>query len=115
MIPMKLSYQTFRLHPRHKELSETMDLDIVDAKCLRKRIRYLQNHAINYVNDFRRNIYRAYSESSHFQNDVICHQEIVVLVGSDNTKRLNWPFKGVSSNPFKRQRQRRKSGEIACG
>ncbi|GIY80926.1 DUF5641 domain-containing protein [Caerostris extrusa] len=50
---------------RHKG-NETMNLDIVDAKHLRKRIRYLQN--LRY------------------------QLRDIVLVGSDNTKRLNWPL-----------------------
>ncbi|GIY86739.1 DUF5641 domain-containing protein [Caerostris darwini] len=64
-----------------------MDLDIVDAKHLRKRIRYLQNQRfqMEYLSKFIR------SPQSFSKRRNLSPGDIV-LVGSDNTKRLNWPL-----------------------
>ncbi|CAL1293989.1 unnamed protein product [Larinioides sclopetarius] len=73
--------------------NETMDLDIVDAKHLRKRIRYLQSLRCQlrqrfqkeYLSELIRNPQSSLKRRNLSPGDI-------VLVGSDNTKRLNWPL-----------------------
>ncbi|GBO10074.1 hypothetical protein AVEN_31986-1 [Araneus ventricosus] len=73
--------------------NETVDLDIVDAKYLRKRIRYLQNLRCQlrqrfqkeYLAELIRNPKLPSKRHNLSPGDV-------VLVDSDNTKRLNWPL-----------------------
>ncbi|GFS44078.1 transposable element Tc1 transposase [Nephila pilipes] len=73
--------------------SEVLDLDIVDAKHLRKRIRYLQN--LRY--QLRQRFQKEYL-SELIRNPQLapkrCNLSVgdIVLVGSDNVKRLNWPL-----------------------
>ncbi|GIY11500.1 DUF5641 domain-containing protein [Caerostris extrusa] len=69
-----------------------MDLEIVDAKHLRKRIRYLQNLRYQQRQQFQRNIYQSYSSPQSFSKRRNLSPGDIVLVGSDNTKRLNWPL-----------------------
>ncbi|GFT23290.1 uncharacterized protein NPIL_507481 [Nephila pilipes] len=71
--------------------TEVLDLDIVDAKHLRKRIRYLQN--LRY--QLRQRFQKEYL-SELIRNPQLapkrCNLSVgdIVLVGSDNVKRLNW-------------------------
>ncbi|GFT93957.1 integrase catalytic domain-containing protein [Nephila pilipes] len=73
--------------------TEVLDLDIVDAKHLRKRIRYLQN--LRY--QLRQRFQKEYL-SELIRNPQLapkrCNLSVgdIVLVGSDNVKRLNWPL-----------------------
>ncbi|GIZ05040.1 DUF5641 domain-containing protein [Caerostris extrusa] len=81
--------------------NETMDLDIVDAKHLRKRIRYLQNLRYQLRQRF---------QKEYLSELIRCPQSFskrrnlspgdIVLVGPDNTKRLTGLW-GVSSNCLK--------------
>ncbi|GIY01728.1 DUF5641 domain-containing protein [Caerostris extrusa] len=73
-----------------------MDLDIVDTKHLRKRIRYLQNLRYQLRQRFRK---------EYLSELIRCPQSFskrrnlstgdIVLVGSDDTKRLNWPLGSI--------------------
>ncbi|GBM93723.1 hypothetical protein AVEN_6897-1 [Araneus ventricosus] len=73
--------------------NETVDLDIIGAKHLRKRIRYLQNLRCQlrqrfqkeYLAELIRNPKLPSKRHNLSPGDV-------VLVGSDYTKRLNWPL-----------------------
>ncbi|GFT05094.1 uncharacterized protein NPIL_35041, partial [Nephila pilipes] len=73
--------------------TEVLDLDIVDAKHLRKRIRYLQN--LRY--QLRQRFQKEYL-SELIRNPQLapkrCNLSVgdIVLVGLDNVKRLNWPL-----------------------
>ncbi|XP_055948214.1 uncharacterized protein LOC129981407 [Argiope bruennichi] len=73
--------------------TEVLDLDIVDAKHLRKRIRYLQNLRYQLRQRFQK----------EYLSELIWNPQLdlkrcdlsvgdIVLVGSDNVKRLNWPL-----------------------
>ncbi|GBM08086.1 hypothetical protein AVEN_122999-1 [Araneus ventricosus] len=83
--------------------NETVDLDIIDAKHLRKRIRYLQNLRCQLPQRFQK----------EYLAELIRNPKLpskrhnlspgdVVLIGSDNTKRLNWPL-GRALSCFKAQ------------
>ncbi|GFS85447.1 transposable element Tc1 transposase [Nephila pilipes] len=91
--------------------TEVLDLDIVDAKLLRKRIRYLQN--LRY--QLRQRFQKEYL-SELIRNPQLapkrCNLSVgdIVLVGSDNVKRLNWPL-GRVIEMF--QGQHRTSRQIA--
>ncbi|GFQ79530.1 DUF5641 domain-containing protein [Trichonephila clavata] len=73
--------------------NETVDLDIVDARHLRKLIRYLQNLRFQlrqrfqreYLAELMRNPQLPLKRHNLSPGDI-------VLIGSDNTKRLNWPL-----------------------
>ncbi|GFR20889.1 integrase catalytic domain-containing protein [Trichonephila clavata] len=73
--------------------NETVDLDIVDARHLRKRIRYLQTLRFQlrqrfqreYLAELIRNPQLSLKRHNLSPGDI-------VLIGSDNTKRLNWPL-----------------------
>ncbi|GFR33401.1 DUF5641 domain-containing protein [Trichonephila clavata] len=73
--------------------NETVDLGIVDARHLRKGIRYLQNLRFQLRQRFQR----------EYLAELIRNPQLplkrhnlspgdIVLIGSDNTKRLNWPL-----------------------
>ncbi|GIX82169.1 reverse transcriptase [Caerostris darwini] len=73
--------------------NETMDLDIVDAKHLRKRIRYLQNLRYQLRQRFQKEYLSELIRSPQsFSKRRNLSPGDIVLVGSDNTKRLNWPL-----------------------
>ncbi|GIX94848.1 integrase catalytic domain-containing protein [Caerostris darwini] len=81
--------------------NETMDLDIVDAKHLRKRIRYLKNLRYQLRQRFQKEYLSELIRSPQsFSKRRNLSPGDILLVGSDNTKRSNWPL-GVSSNCFK--------------
>ncbi|GBN44209.1 hypothetical protein AVEN_32713-1, partial [Araneus ventricosus] len=103
------------------EGSETVDLDIVDAKHLRKRIRYLQNLRCQLRQRFQKEYL-----AELIQNPKLPSKRHnlspgdVILVGSDNTKRLNWPsgraielFQG-KDNIERVAKLRVTNGEIIC-
>ncbi|GIX95603.1 hypothetical protein CDAR_113421 [Caerostris darwini] len=70
-----------------------MDLDIVDAKHLRKRIRYLQNLRYQLRQRFQKEYLSELIRSPQsFSKRRNLSPGDIVLVGSDNTKRLNWPL-----------------------
>ncbi len=73
--------------------NDTVDLDIVDTKHLCKRIRYVQS--------LRQQLRRRFQEE--YLSELIRAPQLsskrqklapgdIVLIGSDNTKRLNWPL-----------------------
>ncbi|GBN73396.1 hypothetical protein AVEN_6746-1 [Araneus ventricosus] len=76
--------------------NETVDFDIVDAKQLRKRIRYLQSLRYQLRQRFQKeylaDLIRNPKLPSKRHNLL---PGVVVLVGSDNTNRLNWPLERV--------------------
>ncbi|GFV63858.1 DUF5641 domain-containing protein [Trichonephila clavipes] len=73
--------------------NETVDLDIVVARHLRKRISYLQNLRFQLRQRFQREYLAELIRNSQLSlkrhNLSPGH---IVLIGSDNTKRLNWPL-----------------------
>ncbi|GFT16903.1 DUF5641 domain-containing protein [Trichonephila clavipes] len=73
--------------------NETVDLDIVDARHLRKRIRYLQNlRFLNYVHYFKEYLAELIRNPQLSLKRYHLSFGDIVLIGSDNTKRLNWPL-----------------------
>ncbi|GFU79803.1 DUF5641 domain-containing protein [Trichonephila clavipes] len=73
--------------------SEVNDLNIIDSKHLLKRVRYLQNIRDN----FRKRFQKEYlGELVRNPKSTSKRKEItvgeIVLIGSDNSKRLNWPL-----------------------
>ncbi|GFX92543.1 DUF5641 domain-containing protein [Trichonephila clavipes] len=76
--------------------NETVDLDIVDARHFRKRIRYFQNLRFQ----LRQRFQREYSAEliRNPQLSLKRHNlspSDIVLIGSNSTKRLNWPLRRV--------------------
>ncbi|GIY98472.1 reverse transcriptase [Caerostris extrusa] len=83
------------------KVNETMDLNIVDAKHLRKRIRYLQNLRYQLRQRFQKEYLSELIRSPQsFSKRRNLSPGDIVLVGSDNTKRLNWPL-GCTIELFK--------------
>ncbi|GIX92085.1 DUF5641 domain-containing protein [Caerostris extrusa] len=73
--------------------NETMDLDTVDDKHLRKRIRYLQNLRYQLRQRFQKEYLSELIRSPQsFSKRRNLSPGDIVLVDSDNTKRLNWPL-----------------------
>ncbi|GBN28348.1 hypothetical protein AVEN_248358-1 [Araneus ventricosus] len=75
------------------EGNETVDLDIIHAKHLCKRIRYLQNLSCQLRQRFQKEyLAKLIRNPKLLSKRHNLSPGDVVLIGSDNTKRLNWPL-----------------------
>lgn len=72
------------------------DLDKVDAKSLNKRIRYLQTLRNNLRQRFRNEYLGALIQHSKQMGRSRIKIGEIVLVGSDNQKRINWPLARIT-------------------
>nr|XP_042912273.1 uncharacterized protein LOC122272539 [Parasteatoda tepidariorum] len=72
--------------------NETVDLDIIDAKHLRKRIRYLQSLRDQLRQRFKEEYLAELVRCQKTSNQKKLAPGDIVLIGSDDKKRLNWPL-----------------------
>lgn len=71
---------------------DTVDLDLIDRKHLRKRLRYLQRVCESFRKIFQREYLAVLVKNPEYKQRYKLREGDVVLVVSDNFKRIEWPL-----------------------